>query len=63
MGNCVFVTKTKELVSILTDYSLIPKCKQEKINYLKLKIFQEYPEIVVVVVVKVFLFSNNTSTI
>jgi hypothetical protein len=41
----MYVTKTKGLVSILTDSSLIPKYKQEKIYDFKLIVFKEYPEI------------------
>jgi hypothetical protein len=40
----MYVTKTKGLVSILTYSSLIPKFKQEKINYFKLTLFQVCPE-------------------
>jgi len=53
----MYVTKTKGLISILNDTSLIPKYKKEKIHYFKLKDFKEYPEIVDcgLIYVKVFI--------
>ena len=53
----MYVTKTKGLVSILTDSNLIPKYKQEKIHDFKLIVFKDYPEIAdcVLTYVKVFI--------
>jgi hypothetical protein len=59
-GKLCVCYQNEGVVSILTDSSLIPKHKQEKIHNFKLIVFKEYPEIFNCVLIFIYL-SPHTS--